>query len=189
MQPALRTDELAVAYVNDATGVTRLWKMLPNGTGHSPLTSSFGTAAAVEANPFFNPAKNIAFTTTTSGTSADIYLYKPTKIESLVAEAANDVEGVVTHDAKNVIFTSDRDGDTELYLFNLVTKATTRVTNRVGVDHQPSVAPTVGAQAYRIFYVSYDPTPVLKWKTVAGAATVIPTGAGSPANPSVVVAY
>jgi hypothetical protein len=189
MQPALRFDELAIAYVSDATGVTRLWKMLPNGTGHAPLTSGFGTAAAVEANPFFNPAKNIIFTTTNSGVSADLFIYKPTKIEGMITEPSGDVEGVVTTDGKNVIFTSDRHGDTELYIYSLVSKTTTRVTNRVGLDYQPTVGPTVGAAPYQIVYTSADPTPVLKWKTVAGAATVIPTGAGSPANPSFLLAY
>ncbi len=183
LQPAIRFDEANVAYVSDATGVTKLWKRLPDGS-HVAMTATFGTPASVEANPFFNPGNNVAFTTTHNGQSADIWMAKTGKFQALITGAFGDVEGSWSADAKRAVFTSDRDGDTEIYIYNLVTLVATRVTNRPGLDHQPSIGPD-----YKIFYLSYDPTPVLKWKTVAGAATVIPTGAGTPANPAVVQAW
>jgi dipeptidyl aminopeptidase/acylaminoacyl peptidase len=53
----------------------------------------------------------------------------------------NDVDPVVSPDGKKVAFTSDRDGDFEIYTANVSTGKLQRLTDNVGDDRYPAWSP------------------------------------------------
>ncbi|MEW6757448.1 MAG: M28 family peptidase [Acidobacteriota bacterium] len=57
-----------------------------------------------------------------------------TDLQPLIASPGYDAEATVSPDGSKIVFTSDRDGDLELYLFDLSTRSTTRLTNLPGYD-------------------------------------------------------
>ena len=55
-------------------------------------------------------------------------------VKQLTKEKGYDAEGTISPDGKTMIFTSDRDGDIELYLMNLKTLKVKRITHALGYD-------------------------------------------------------
>lgn len=54
--------------------------------------------------------------------------------EPLISSPGYDAEATVSPDGKQIVFTSDRDGDLELYLYDLPTRTTRRLTHLPGYD-------------------------------------------------------
>jgi dipeptidyl aminopeptidase/acylaminoacyl peptidase len=89
-----------------------------------------------EARPSGNASK--AFET-----GGDIWVASKMHLVNLTPNTApfNDVDPVVSPDGRKVAFTSDRDGDFEIYTANVFTGKLQRLTDNVGDDRYPTWSP------------------------------------------------
>lgn len=193
LYPAINSNATALLYTSDETGVSKIWSSLfavaagtINQNGARTLFSH--SLASVEASPNFVPgtSKFLAYVSTL-GTSADIYTLTLGGIQApLITSPGADVEPAYNPAGTQIAFTSTRDGDVELYLYTISSGVTTRLTNRVGYDAQPTWLPD-GRIVYIAEVAGIRQMQVIHPTTLVTG--VIPVGAGVPRNPSVVPLY
>ena len=177
--PALSHDGTKLVYVSDASGVAKLWMANANGTNGAPLTAAYSPPNAVENGPAWDRSNRVAFVST-NGASPDVFYFTPggaapvnVGANSLFAE----VEPAVSHHGLRIALASNRDGDTEIYVRE---SGTARITNRVGVDAQPTFL-----HDYKLLWMEHGAgNPVLRWRASLSAATgTIPVATGIVRNP------
>jgi TolB protein len=138
-QPALTRDGSRLAFISDESGTPKLWIAGAGGDGAQRATPAFGFPGSVEASPSWSPAGDRLVFVATSNGSADLFTLVPgNSPEVLVDDSLADVEPAWSADGRQVAFVSDRDGDDELYVVDLQTRQVRRLTNRPGIDAQPS---------------------------------------------------
>ncbi|MEW5765112.1 MAG: M28 family peptidase [Acidobacteriota bacterium] len=77
-----------------------------------------------------------------------------TDLKPLIASPGYDAEATVSPDGSKIVFTSDRDGDLELYLLDLSTRSTTRLTHLPGYDGGAFFSP----DSQKIVFRGWHPT-------------------------------
>jgi WD40-like Beta Propeller Repeat len=193
LYPAINPNATALLYTSDETGVSKIWSSIFTvGAGtinqNAARTLFSHTLGSVEASPNFLPGTSkLLVYVSTLGTSADIYTLALGGVQvPLITSPAADVEPVYNPAGTQIAFTSTRDGDVELYLYTVSGGLTTRITNRVGYDAQPTWLPDG-----RLVYISeVAGVRQLQWINPTTLVTgVVPVGAGVPRNPSVVPLY
>jgi TolB protein len=135
--PALSPDGTKLAWVQGASGaITKVWSGSATATGAAAVAPSF--TDAIQSSPSWASATRLAFTMA-NASSADIYDLTLGGTATLLAGSTSaDVEPAYSPDGSTVVFASNRTGDTELYLVNVGTKVTTRLTTRTGSDGAPT---------------------------------------------------
>lgn len=177
--PALSLNGQYLAYVSDVAGVTKLWIADADGTDRAPVTGAFSQLNAIENSPSWDRSQRVAFTTT-RGSTADVFFHvigggDPTPFPGNSA-TAQDVELAFSHNGTRFTWSTDRDGDTEVYWRET---NTVRLTNHVGMDASPSFL-----SDGKILYWVDAATPFLEWRNPVGAEVgTVPTGAGAVGNP------
>jgi Tol biopolymer transport system component len=180
--PALSPDGTKIAFISDASGVGKLWTMNADGTGAARATASFSFSGSVEVAPSWFSNTRVAFVSTDLGTG-DIYdLTLGGLPHVIIGGSFADLQPAVSPDGSRVAFVSNRNGDTEIYLYTVATGVVTRFTTRTGTDAQPTWLPD-GRLVYSEFVSG---TPHLVWAdpSVPGVAHPIPTGTGAAQRPS-----
>ncbi|MDB4951858.1 MAG: exported protein of unknown function, partial [Gemmatimonadetes bacterium] len=183
--PALSPDGSKLAYITDVSGVGKVWTMNVDGTGAARSTAGFSFSGSIEVTPSWFSNDRLAFVSTDLG-SGDIYGMTLGSLPSLlVGGSSADLQPAVSPDGGRVAFISNRDGDTEIYLYTVSTHAITRLTNRVGTDAQPAWL----SDKVLVYTVFVGSTPHLEWMEPAtpGVSHVIPTGPGNAQRPSAVL--
>lgn len=188
IQPALSPDGTRLAYAFDATGVHKLWTANADGSGAAPATTGFGTGGSVEGSPSWTwTGSRLAFISTTNGT-ADIFDMSLSggvpSLKLLIGGDAADVEPAWHPDRDEVVFVSNRTGDTELFLYDVATQQLTQLTDRPGSDGEPTWLPDG-----RIVYTAWvNNVPELRWLDPDDPDQVhtIPIGSGTPRRASAV---
>lgn len=181
--PALSLDGTRLAYASNVSGVDKIWIGTFGGTtltNGAPVTGSMPNA--IENSPAWDGSTRILYTSTVGATS-DLYFYVPgnaaATLYGVSSTTSPDVEPAMSHSGQRVLWATTRDaGDTEIYLRN--GNSTSRVTNRVGVDAQP----TFLADGKMVWVEEGSPT-ILRWRTVSPVTngTVPYGGAESVRNP------
>lgn len=95
-------------------------------------------------------------------------------VEKLTNEPGYDAEATLSPDGKTMLFTSDRDGDLELYTMNLATKKVTRITHTLGYDGGAWFSPDGTKIIWRASRPS-SPTEVAEYKQLLAEHLVAPT--------------
>jgi len=159
-EPALSHDGARIAFVSDASGTPKLWISSADGSNAHPVAPSFGFAGSAEVSPSWSPSGDrIVFVGTINGT-ADLFVVSPgSDPVALVTGPAADVEPAWSPKGDEIAFVSDRDGDVELYVVSVPSGEIRRLTNRPGIDAQPSWLPDG-----RLAFTSWvDGVPRLRW--------------------------
>jgi Tol biopolymer transport system component len=180
--PALSPDGSRLLFTREIGGVPKLvLRDMAAGT-ETRLTTGFGHAGTLEVRPAWSRSgEQIAFVSTALGGAAIFRLIPGTATpEVLVAGGAGNFDPSWNADGSRLAFASDRSGDNELYVFDVASGATTRLTFRDGSDGQPAWLPDG-----RIVFTSWrDGTPRLQWIDPLGTGEIhdIPTGGGAARN-------
>ena len=106
----------------------------------------------------------------------DIFTAKPdgSDIKPLTATKGYDAEATVSPDGKRIIFTSERDGDLELYSMDKTGKNVKRLTNEVGYDGGAFYSP----DSKQIVYRRSQPTTeaeIKRYKDLLARHLIVPT--------------
>lgn len=194
LYPTINKNATAIMYTSDETGASKLWSSLffaatgeINNNGARTLFPH--TLASLEASPDFTPGTSkFGVFVSTLGTSPDIYSVTLGGVPvPLITSPGADVEPAYNRQGTQIAFTSNRDGDDEIYVYTIAGGGTVRLTNHPGYDGQPT-----WLQDGRIVYVTDTGGGArqLVWINPTTMATgVIPTGTGVPRNPSGVPLY
>jgi len=184
-QPALSPDGQHIAYLNDESGVPKLWMCAADGTNPQPLTTGFGFPGSIEASPSWAPSGDrLVFVSTANG-HAGLFITTlgagaPTP---LVADSSTAVEPAWSADATLVVFASTRAGGgaTNIYTVNVASHEIRQQTYGSVTDGQPA-----GLPDGRIVYVSWvGGTPELRWLDPATHAVVqVSPGPGAAQHPA-----
>ncbi len=182
--PALSRDATKLAYATGASGTGRVWTSLSDGTGAATATAGAGGGAlAVEGAPSWNPTGDLLVFVSTADGSADLWATAPGGTATrLHGTASAEVEPDWSPDGTKVVFVSNHSGDDELYLVDVASGDTTRLTNRAGTDAHPR-----WLRDGRIVYTSFTgSTPTLRWldPDAPGVTVAIPTSGMTPIRPT-----
>jgi len=184
-QPALSPDGQHIAYLNDESGVPKLWLCAVDGTNPQALTTGFGFAGSIEASPSWAPSGDrLVFVSTANG-HAGLFVLTPGAGAPavLVADSSTAVEPSWSPDGTFVAFASTRAGGgaTNIYTVNLATHEIRQQTYGSVTDGQPAALPDG-----RIVYVSWvGGTPELRWLDPATQAVVpVSPGQGAAQHPA-----
>ncbi|HJU64774.1 MAG TPA: hypothetical protein VJ596_03820 [Gemmatimonadaceae bacterium] len=181
---ALSPNGARLAFVNDATGVSKLWTSQANGSAAARVTTSFGFAGSVEVSPSWSPtADRVVFASTNAGSADLVILDLATgDVTPLAPSAAADVGPAWRFDGESVAFATTRDGgDTELHTVLVRSGVVTRLTTRGGIDGHPA-----WLRDGRLVYAAWiENVPRLRWMDPANPADVhdIDTGEGEARHP------
>jgi TolB protein len=96
------------------------------------------------------------------------------KIEQLTKTKGYDAEATVSPDGKKIIFTSERDGDLELYSMDKNGKNVKRLTNEIGYDGGAFYSPDSKQIVYRGSHPT-TPEEVKKYKDLLAQHLIVPT--------------
>ncbi len=130
--PALSPDGLRLAFISDRGGEEEIW-LLTLGTGELRRLTT-------EALPFGGlswsaDGKQVAFTTANTKTTLSGIAIADTQTGSFrVLTDSGDSSPALSARGDRLLFTSQRDGDAELYLLNLNTGVAERLTHSAGLD-------------------------------------------------------
>ncbi len=140
--PDVSPDGRSIVFARRLGDRSDLFTVGIDGKGIRRLTASL---AGVEwSGPRFDPRGDaIVASRLLPGGWLDVVLVDPASggVRQLTHDRAKDVEPTWTPDGKAVVFRSDRDGVSNLYLLRLDDRSLARVTNVLGGAFQPSVSP------------------------------------------------
>ena len=183
--PALSRDGQRLAYINNGSGLAKLWLAAGDGSGGAPAAPSFGDRFALDASPSWAPdGSRVAFASTEGG-SPDVYGLVPAGAPVLLAGGSSlELEPAFSPDGRLLAFISDRAGGglTRIYLMELATGVVTRLT----FGARPVGQPAWTADG-RLVYTEFNEAGAqLRWidPSAPTAVHAIPTGAGSARNPA-----
>jgi len=106
----------------------------------------------------------------------DIYTSKPdgTDIKVLTSSPGYDAEATISPDGKSIVFTSDRDGDLELYRMDADGKNVRRLTNSPGYDGGAFFSPDSRQIVWRAGHIT-DPAALAEYKELLKEHLVKPS--------------
>ena len=180
-EPALSHIGGSLVYVrSNASGLPKI--VTSNGTTHTELTNA-GVASSIEATPSWSATDRFVYLSTKTGLG-NLFVYNMLDGSStpLPVGAAPNVEPAWNASGDAIAFVSDRTGDTEIHMIALPGNTITQLTNRAGVDAQPTWLPDG-----RLVFVSVEGTTrTLKWLDLAQKQIVhdIPVGTAIPSWPT-----
>ena len=193
--PDVSPDGLTVVFARKMGDRSELYLMaLEAGGEPRALTSS---VAGVEwSGPRFSPrGDRIAAARLLPGGWLDVVLVDPRtgEVRPLTHDRAGDVEPTWTPDGEAILFRSDRDGISNLYVLRLDDGAPARVSNVLGGAFQPDVSPdgrkivfsAYSSRGYDVHVTSFDPaatSPSGRWTDDRPAPRPDPPPASGPAR-------
>lgn len=129
--PSLSPDGRQVAFISNRSGAREIW-LAHTSTGE--LRQLTGGGEVIGGLGWSSDSQQIVFTTTaTVSKLGGIAIANVTHGTFRVLTEKGDNEPAISPSGTRIIFTSQRDGDPELYLFNLNTGAVERLTSHQGI--------------------------------------------------------
>ncbi len=194
-QPDVSPDGTRIAFVRRVDDRSELYTMALDGRDVRPLTTS--AAETQWSAPHWSPAGDtIVAARWTPGGWLDLLLVDVATgaLTRLTEDRARDMEPVFTPDGAAVLFRSDRDGVSNLYLLRLADRAILRVTNVLGgafdadvsSDGARVVFADYSARGYDVHVMDLDPAalaPAPPFTDVFGAPRPLPTPVDGPSGP------
>jgi TolB protein len=184
--PALAPDGSRLLFTREYATIPKLVHLDLGSGAETRPTNGIGFHGAIEVSPTWAPDNRIAaFVSTTGGPAALFLLSPPAGAPEPVATDAGggaDFDPAWSRNGTRLAFASNRSGETDLYILELETGQTTRLTDRPGSDGQAAWLPDG-----RLVYASWENgTPGLRWIDPDRPETshAIPTGAGAARNPA-----
>ena len=161
--PAISPDRQWVAFSSRRSGNMDIWIKPVKGGSAIPITSH----RADDIMPCWSPdSKKIAFVSYREDAAGDIWIVPIKKRREVFSLAGNpekltrylgmDVTPAFSPDGKYIAFTSDRDGEQNIYVYQLRNKKIFRITE-IGAIH-----PTWSPDGRRIGFVSFHNNPLNK---------------------------
>ncbi len=155
-----------IVFVRRLGDRSELFQVGLDGRGLRHLTES--PAGTEWSGPRFAPAGDkIAASRLAPGGFLDLVLVDPDTgaIDTLTLDRAKDVEPAWLPDGSGVVFRSDRDGVSNLYLLRLADRTLARITNVLGGAFTPEVAAdgktlvfaNYSARGYDVHAIDFDP--------------------------------
>jgi Tol biopolymer transport system component len=150
--PDVSPDGRTIVFARKRGDRSELFTMSVDGGEMTPVTDS---VEGVEwSGPHWSPRGDaVVATRLLPGGWLDVVKVDPATglVEPLTHDRAKDVEPTWTPDGEGVVFRSDRDGVSNLYLLRLADRSVSRVTNVLGGAFQPSVSPDGRSLAYSAY--------------------------------------
>ena len=129
-----------IAYISDKSGENELWLM--DVDGHRPLRLT--DHRSIVLNPDFSPrGKEIIFTSYRDG-NPDLYrkeIYTGTEAKVSYRNGLNTAGRFSPNNDRDLALTLSKDGNPEIYLMTTSGRIRKRVTNKWGIDSDPSWSP------------------------------------------------
>jgi CSLREA domain-containing protein len=139
IEPTWSPDGSKIAFMSDRMGGPNIWVMSSTGGPATQLTFT----KAPEGDPAWSPNGSlIAYGSKKfdkDGSGFDVLTMKPdgTFVQRLTTAKGDDFEPVWSRNGGQMAFTSNRDGNPEIYVMNANGTSQTRQTNKSGFDRQP----------------------------------------------------
>ena len=146
-QPAYSPDGQNVAFYSDRDGSWEIYVMNKDGTGQTRLTNN----GKDDWNPAFSAdGDKIAFVSNRDGADFEIFVMNATdnnndgngdNLKRLTDNSADDIHPVFSPDGQKIAFSSDRDGDSEVFVMTVNGSGQTNLTKNAVSDSQPAYSP------------------------------------------------
>lgn len=132
VSPAISPDGKQVVFMSNRSGTNELWLVDTATREQRQLTKNSGAIGGL--NWSANSQRIVFTTNATTSKLTGIALADVTTGAIQVLTEAGDGEAAFSPDGTRIVFTSNRNGDPELYLLSLNTNAVQRLTNNPGPD-------------------------------------------------------
>ncbi len=132
VSPAISPNGKFVAFMSNRSGANEVWLVNTTTKELRQLTKESGAIGGI--NWSANSQRIVFTTTATPSKLTGVALIEVATGAFQVLTEAGDGEAAISPDGSRIVFTSNRSGDSELYLLNLATNAVQRLTNNPGPD-------------------------------------------------------
>jgi Tol biopolymer transport system component len=134
---AVSADGATLVYTREVGGLTRLHTAPMAAPTSATLLNS--VTSVIESSAQWSPTGTLAYMSTAAG-NADIWRNTIGGSQVRVNGTSNsaEVEPAWNHDGTRIVFASDSLGDTDLFVLEVASRTTTRLTDRIGSDGSPS---------------------------------------------------
>ena len=148
LAPAWSVDGTKIAFASDRTGSFQIFVMNPDGSGQTNISNSFSD----DTQPAWSPAGTIAFVRTAASLNPVGKIWVTNSSGSLQVQITfgpgNDERPSFSPDGATIAFSTNRDGNYEIYKIPAAGSTATRLTNNPASDRNPSWAPDDSAIAF-----------------------------------------
>jgi Tol biopolymer transport system component len=132
--PAWSPDGSKIAFFSGVEDEYSIETVRPDGTGRKPVTTGYA--------PNWSPdGQKMAFHRSPDGSESRIYVADGTGEEPLTTNGAYDSDPAFSPGGGKIVFSSDRDGDYDLYVMDADGTDIRQLTNHPGADSAPDWRP------------------------------------------------
>ena len=141
-------DGSRIAYVSERSGHPEVYIIGAEGSKTSITQITSGDASSLSLDGWSSDGRWIAFVRSGDGELPGIVARNPDGVNLMRLTSFKDYDARWSPDSRKIVFTSERDGNQEIYVMNSDGSGQSRLTHNDSPDHQPSWSPDGGKLAF-----------------------------------------